>query len=215
VTWRVNEADAVGAILQKLAARLLRLQDALLALDPEVVLDSAAIRNQLHERCRDVRVELVGDEDPARFGIGVDGPVDVGNKVRFGPSGPDGWPDDLASRDVEVCYQAQRPMSDVLKLDPLDEAGPYRLCFMDPLERLHAGLLVRADHVRALFSELSGVLIRFAEPLDVCLVLLGSFALVLRRQPVLALVRSKLRLAKKRSTCLGEMLSTMPRLIAS
>src|SRR5207248_3927717 len=104
---------------------------------------------------------------------------------------------------------------DVLELDRFGQAGPRRLCFVRPLERLHARLLVGAHYVRPLGREQRSVAVRVADLLDVRLILLGRFALVLRRQPVLALVRPQVRLAKKRSTCLGEMLSTMRLLIAS
>ena len=60
---------------------------------------------------------------------------------------------------------------------------------MHALERLHARLLVGAHHVRALGRELRSVTVRIADLLDVGLVLLRRFALVLRCQPVRALVR--------------------------
>lgn len=171
--------------------------------------------NQLDECRRHVCIQLVGNEDPSRLGIGRDGSVDVGNKVGFGTSRSDGRADNLASHNVEVCDQAQCPVADVLELDALHEAGPYGLCLVKRFERLHAGLLVCADHVRALSRKVRGVQVRLAERLDSCLVLFGSFQLVFGREPVLALVWPELRLAKKRSTCLGEMPSTMPLFIAS
>src|SRR4051794_2092563 len=86
---------------------------------------------------------------------------------------------------------------------------------MQPLQRLHAGLLVGAHHVGAHCRESRCIPVGVADVLDVGLVLVGVFAFVLRGQPILALVRSQVRFAKKRSTCRGEMLSTMPRLMAS
>ncbi len=160
-------------------------------------------------------VELIGDEDPPRVGIGIYGPVDVGDEVSFRSGWADRRADDLAGYDVEICDQRQGPVADVLELDTFHEARPDGLGFMESLERLHARLLVGAHHVRALGRKLRSVTVRVADVLDVGLVLLRVFALVLRGQPVLALVRSQVRFAKKRSTCRGEMLSTIPLLMAS
>ena len=74
----IDEANPVGRVLEECPPCLLRLQDAGVALGAELILDPAATGNQLDERCGTVRVELIGDEDPARFGIGLDGPVNVG-----------------------------------------------------------------------------------------------------------------------------------------
>src|SRR6266545_275356 len=215
VAGSVDEANPVGGVLQELLARRLRLEDALLAFDAESLFDAAAFGDQLDERSRSVGVELVGHEDPFRVGIGVDGLCDVGGEIRLGSSRPNRGADDLARHDVEVRDQAQRAVSDVLELDALNEAGTDGLRFMQAFERLHARLLVDADHVGSLSRELRGVSISIADSLYFGLVLLRRFALVLRGEPVLALVRSQVRFAKKRSTCLGEMLSTMPLLMAS
>jgi hypothetical protein len=72
-------------------------------------------------------------------------------------------------------------MSDVLKLHPFDESGARPLGFVEPLQRLHAGLLVSTHHVRALGSEFGGILVGLADLLHVGLILLGGVALVLRR----------------------------------
>lgn len=86
---------------------------------------------------------------------------------------------------------------------------------MQSFERLHARLLIGAHHVRPGCRKLRSIPVGVADLLNVGLVLLRVFALVLRGQPILALVRSQVRFAKKRSTCRGEMLSTMPRLMDS
>lgn len=215
MTRGVDEANPVRRIFEKLPARLLRLQEALLALDAEILLNAATTRDKLDELCRSVCVELVGDEDPARVGIGVDGLVYVADEVFLGSGRSDRWADHFASHHVEVRDQRQGAMADVLELDTFNEAGAHRFRFMQAFERLHARLLVGADHVHALRRELRSVAVRVANLLDVFLVLLGRFALILRCQPILALVRSQVRLAKKRSTCRGEMLLTILRLMAS
>src|SRR4051794_24637202 len=71
VARRVDEANPVGRVLQELPAGLLRLEDAGLALGAELILDTAPTSNELDERCGTVRVELIGDEDPTRLGIGL------------------------------------------------------------------------------------------------------------------------------------------------
>src|ERR1700681_1091196 len=51
VARRVDEANPVGRVLQKLPARLLRLEDAGLALGAELILNTAPTSNELDERC--------------------------------------------------------------------------------------------------------------------------------------------------------------------
>ncbi len=85
----VDEANPVGRVLEKRAARLLRLEDAGLELGAELVLDAAPTGHKFDERGGTVCVELIGDEDPPRVGIGLYGPVDVGDEVSFrSGSGP-------------------------------------------------------------------------------------------------------------------------------
>ncbi len=86
---------------------------------------------------------------------------------------------------------------------------------MQAFQRLHAGFLVHTHDVRANRGKRRRGAVDIADPLDIRLVLFGGFTLVPRGKPVLAFVRSQVRSAKKRSTCRGEMLSTMPLLIAS
>src|SRR5258706_6681967 len=81
VVRRVDEANPVGRVLQELPASLLRFEDAGLALGAEVILDTAPTSNELDERCGTVRVELIGDEDPACFWIGLDGLVGMGDEI--------------------------------------------------------------------------------------------------------------------------------------
>src|SRR5579859_869628 len=193
----VDEANPVTRVFEERSARVLRLEDAGLALCAEVALDAAPMRHEFDERCGTVRVELVRDEDPPRIGIGLDRPVDVGDKVSFRACWPDRWADHFSSDDVEVGDQRQGAMSDVLELDALYETGANGLGLMQSLERLHAGLLIRAHHVHTDGGKLRRGRVGVADVLDVSLVLLGSFPLVLRGQPILALVRSQVRLAKK------------------
>src|SRR6266545_2006734 len=89
VAGGIDESNSVGGVLQEGLTRLLRLEDALLALEAELLLDAAAFGDQLNQRGGSVGIELVGHEDPWRVGIGVDSPRDVGAaksaSVRVGP----------------------------------------------------------------------------------------------------------------------------------
>ncbi len=67
-------------ILQKHAARLLGLEDPGLGFDAEGLFEPTALGNQLDERYRAVRVELVGDEDPTRIWIGLRAGIGGGNR---------------------------------------------------------------------------------------------------------------------------------------
>src|SRR5262249_42713347 len=105
VTWCVDESNAVGAGLQKFPTGLLRLENALLALDAKVILNATALGDQFDQLGRAVRVELVHHEEPASCGVGVDGARDVRDEVHLGASWADRWADDLARHDVEVRDQ--------------------------------------------------------------------------------------------------------------
>src|SRR5436853_1316408 len=110
VARRVDEANPVGRVLQELPASLLRFEDAGLALGAEVILDTAPTSNELDERCGTVRVELIGDEDPACVRIGLDGLVDMGDEISFRSGRSDRRVDHLAGCDIEVCDQRQGSM---------------------------------------------------------------------------------------------------------
>ena len=139
----------------------------------------------------------------------------MGGKFCLGSRRPEGRTDDFAGGDLEVGNQTQGPVPVVFELDTLDQTRPSRFAGVYTLERLHAGFLIDAHNVRAFGGKLRYISVSIAKSFDIGLVLSGCFALVLRGEPVLAFVRSQIRIAKKRSTCRGEMLSTMPLLAAS
>lgn len=148
MAWGIDEPDTVGRILKKRSSCLLRLQNALLALDAQFLIRTTTPRDQFDKRRRHMGIELVRNEDPSCFGIGVDRLVHVGSEVLFGPSGSDGWRNDLSRHDIEVRHQTQRSVSKVLKLDSLDEPWTYGLGLMQTFERLHTCLLIGAYDVR-------------------------------------------------------------------
>jgi hypothetical protein len=103
----------------------------------------------------------------------------------------------------------------VLELDALRLAGPWRQGGMEPFKGLDAGLLVRADDVGALLVKARRLCVGLADLPNVGLVLLGVLQLILGSQPVLTLVWAEIPPFRTRSTCLGEMDSTIPRCITS
>src|SRR5579859_7233978 len=119
----IHEADAMGGVFEESPASLLRLEDALLSLDPEGFFDAATVCHQLDEGRRDVGVELVCHEDPGCLRVGIDRAIDAGNKVVLRSCESERRAHDLARDDIEVRNQAQRAVSDVLELHALHEAG--------------------------------------------------------------------------------------------
>jgi len=160
-------------------------------------------------------IELVCDEYPTRLRVGVQGGFDVSGKVLFGARWTDARTDELARSDNEVGDQTQRAVSSIFELDALGQTRSNRFGFMQPFTGLHPGFLVHTHHVRALLGKLWGLSVQLTQRFDVGLVLLRVFAFVLRGEPVLTLVRSQVRRAKKRSTWREEMLSTKPLFTAS
>ena len=120
VSRGVHKADLVRGVLQKRAARLLGLEDPGLAFDAEGLFQPTAARNKLDERCRAVRVELVGDEDPTRVGIGLDSRLDMRGEIGLGSRRPERRADNFAGSDLEVGNQTQGAVSVIFKLDTLD-----------------------------------------------------------------------------------------------
>jgi len=110
-----------------------------------------------------MRVELVCDEEPRRCGVGVNRLFDVSDEVDLGPSRADRGVDDLPGDDVEVRHQAQGAVAQVLELHALHETGADGFGLMEPLERLHARLLVGADDVSALGRQLRCALVGVAD----------------------------------------------------
>ena len=126
--------NAVSGILEELSPAVLRIGDALLALHAEFFVDAAASCDELDQCRRAVRIELIGDQDPAGEGVGLDAPVDLGVEVRLGLSRPNRRADDLARHGIEIRDQRKRPVADVLELDPFNETGADGLGFMNALK---------------------------------------------------------------------------------
>ena len=61
-----------------------------MALLPEVALEAACVGDQVHEALRKVGVQLINDEDPLRFWVGLDRPANVPYKILFRSSRAEG-----------------------------------------------------------------------------------------------------------------------------
>ena len=181
----VDEANAMIPSFEEDLAGGHGLEDTALALGPEVVVNAAAFGDEVDQRGGFVGVELVEDEDPSGLGIGVDGRCDVGGEVGFGSSDADGRKNRLAGGDLEVGDEAQGAVTTILELDALGPAGARRQAGMEPMFRTSASYC-------AGFSSLSLEVSQY-------LLLCG------RKSPPL----------RMRSTCLGEMVSTIPRSMTS
>jgi hypothetical protein len=130
---QVDELNAMARVTQEGRPRRHRLHDAVLALHPQVVGDSARPGDQPHQGLGLMDVQLVHDEDVAR--------------IR--PRRPDRRADQPAGGNLEVGDQALRAVPDVLELAALDVARLHRQGWGGALQRLDAGHLVGAEHMRA------------------------------------------------------------------
>ena len=75
------------------------------ALDTQILLDTTLRGYQAHQRFRLMGVELVGDKDPRRLGIGLNGLGDVGCEVGFGAGGSNAGCHDLSGGDIQIGDQ--------------------------------------------------------------------------------------------------------------
>ena len=62
-----------------------------------------------------MRVETVNHEDPFGVRVGVHGPGDVADELRFGPSRLQRWADDHSRDHVQSGGQRRRPVPGVFK----------------------------------------------------------------------------------------------------
>jgi len=73
VPGRVDQANAMGRVREKGGPRLHRGQMTAFALDAQLLLNATQLGHQTDQRFGLMRVELVGNEDPARLRIRLDG----------------------------------------------------------------------------------------------------------------------------------------------
>jgi hypothetical protein len=116
------EDDAVLGIAQKRLPARHRLQDAALALDPEILLQAAVARDQPDHAFREVDVEVVADEVPADVpGRAREQLIEEAGEVLLGAALADGALH-APGGDVEAGDQGLGPMAAVLELLPLHVA---------------------------------------------------------------------------------------------
>jgi len=102
VPGRVDQANAMGRVREKGGPRLHRGQMTAFALDAQLLLNATQLGHQTDQRFGLMRVELVGNEDPARLRIRLDGRLDVGSEVGFGAGGSQAGCDDLSSGHIQI-----------------------------------------------------------------------------------------------------------------
>jgi len=136
--------DAVCRITQEALACSHRFEDAVLALDAEIDVESASLSDHSHHRFGAVDVEIIHDQVPRGRGTLL-------RDQRFKPLGEvllgACWTKvvgDLAGDHIERGDQRQRAMTDVLELAPLHQATTNRQSCCRTLERLHASHLIDA-----------------------------------------------------------------------
>ena len=159
---RVHEADAVAGVLQEGGAGIHALQYPGLAFHAQIIFHAAQLGDQPDQAGRLVGVELVHDERPLPFGVGLHGGADVAGKILLGARVAHRRAYDLARRHLEVGDQRLRPVAGILELLGLRLAGFHRAGGVEPLQCLDAGLLVGADQVDPLFVEFPGLVVQFA-----------------------------------------------------
>jgi len=135
----------VGRVIQEGGASGLGAEDAGLAFDAQVVGDAGHLSDPRDQRGGLVRVQIVGDDVPARGArVSRDHTLEMCQEVGFGPGRADRRGDDPAADDIAREDEGAGAVADVLELAPLDFAGDQRQTGMLPLQRLDPGHLVGA-----------------------------------------------------------------------
>src|SRR6266567_6071646 len=86
----------------------------------QFLLDITLRRDQAHQRFGLMSVKLIGDKDPGRLGVSLNGLSDVSGKVGFGARGSNAGSHDLSGGHVQVGNQTQGAMPLVFKFLSLD-----------------------------------------------------------------------------------------------
>jgi hypothetical protein len=148
VPGSVDKANAMGRIREKGGSRLHRGQMTAFALDTEILLNATQLGYQTDQRFGLMRVELIGNEDPARMRIGLNGLYDVSGKVGFRAGGSNTGSHNLASGYIQIGDQTQRAMPFIFEFLALDVTRLHGQGRMETFESLDAGHLIGACHMR-------------------------------------------------------------------
>ena len=118
----VDNTNAMSGVGEKGGPCFHRGQMATFALDTEILLDATLRGYQAHQCFGLMGVELVGDKDLSRLGIGLDSLGDVGSEVRFGACGSNAGCHDL-SGDIQIGDQRLGAMALVFAFLTFDVTG--------------------------------------------------------------------------------------------
>ena len=110
----VGEKGGTGAHAGEMAA---------FAFDTQVLLDATLLSEQAHQRFGLMGVELIGDKDPSRLGIALDGLGDMGSEVGFGACRSNAGCHDLSAGDIQIGDQRLGTMALVFECLTFDVAG--------------------------------------------------------------------------------------------
>ncbi len=180
----VDHANAMGRVGEKGGPCLHRGQVATFALDPQILLDATLRGDQAHQRFGLMGVELIGDKDPSRLWIALDGLGDMGSEVGFGAGGSNAGCYNLAAGDIQIGDQRLGTMALVFEFLTFNVTGLHGQGGVETFSGLDAGHLIGAAHMGARRSKGWSGLIDLAH----CADLLGQFGgIVGRRSEPIAL----------------------------
>lgn len=177
------------------------MQDAARPFFAQVLRVADVLCDPLHQSSGLVRIELVGDENPFRWGIGLDGLGNVVDEIHFGARVANGRSHLLARGDFVIGDQALRPVADVFVFVPRTasrlsgHSGLRGFGRRGAFQRLNASLFIGTDQVDALGVQLRRGLVHVAHRFDLRVELRR---IPLRRvEPTLGVVEIKVKLILK------------------
>jgi len=132
----------------------------------QFLLDITLRSDQAHQRFGLMSVKLIGDKDPGRLGVRLNGLSDVSGKVGFGARGSHAGSHNLSGGHVQVGNQTQGAMPLVFKFFALDVTGLHGQRGVETFEGLDAGHLIGTGHVCARRGEPWGGLIHLTHRAD-------------------------------------------------
>jgi hypothetical protein len=122
MSGREVESNAMVRVAQKRSASGLRSQDAGSTFDSQLIFNAADAGNQADDRFREMNIEIVTDDVPARIGSGVaQQAAEKPREILFRPGIAD-HPLDLASGDIEGGDQGLSAVALVFEFSSFDLA---------------------------------------------------------------------------------------------
>ncbi len=179
---RVHEPDPMLRLSQQRRPARLCVQYAALALLAQLHRQTTMLVYQADQTLRLMRIELVADEDPLCRWVAGDSALDMGHKVGLVARWPQRAADQFARGYFQVGDQAQGAMAYVLELAMLHSSRLHGNVGRGALQSLHAGHLIAAHQMDALFMQLLRLGIQVTDFRDLFHKLAG--VIDLRMQPV-------------------------------